>query len=87
MGWKEIGVDGRGQTGQAFQQVGGGRVEVLVGNAIDSALADGGEMMPFALLDDSGEGNSVTRSTPCEEENIGAGPGDFFCRGVAAGFA
>lgn len=87
MGWKEIGVDGRGQTGQAFQQVGGGRVEELVGDAIDSALSDGREMMPVPLLDDSGEGNSVTRSTPCEEENIGPGPGDLFCRGVGAGFA
>ena len=87
VGWVEIGVGGRGDAGQALEQRGRGGVEELIGDAEDSALADGAERLPVALSDDAFEGDAIPCSAPGEEEDVGIGFGYCFRRGVGAGFA
>jgi hypothetical protein len=62
-------------------------VEVLVGDAEDSALADGFEGLPVALGDDAIQGDAIPCSAPGEEEHVGVGGGYVFCGGVGAGCA
>ena len=76
-----------GDAGEAFEQGGRGRVEVLVGDAVDAGVADGPELLPVALGDDFGQGNAIACSAPGEEENVWIGGGYFFGRGVRAGRA
>ena len=65
----------------------GGGVEVLVGDAIDLAVADGAEVAPVALVDDAGERDAIARATPGEKEDVGIGRGDGFGCCVRAGSA
>ena len=60
-------VDGGGYAGEAFKQGGAGGIEELVGDAEDSVGLDGAEVVPVALLDDTGEGDAVPCSAPGEE--------------------
>jgi hypothetical protein len=62
----EGGVGCGGYAGQAFEEGLGRGVEVLVGDAEDSALAHGFEGVPVALLDDALEGDAIPCSTPTE---------------------
>ena len=52
-------------------------VEELVGDTEDPALADGSQVMPASLGDDSLQWDSGTGSAPGEEENVGIGCGDL----------
>ena len=82
-GWVGCG----GDTSEAFEEGGCGGVEVLVGDAEDSVLADGFEGLPVALGDDALEGDAIPCSAPGEEEDVGVGSGYVFCGGVSAGCA
>jgi hypothetical protein len=81
----EVGVGGRGDAGEAFEERVGGSVEELVGDAEDSALSDGFEGAPVALGDDAIQGDAIPCSAPGEEEDVGIGGCDFVCGGVGAG--
>ncbi len=81
------GVDGGGDAGQTFEKCGGGGVEVLVGDAEDATIADGGEVLPVALDDEFFEGDSIPCSTPGEEQDVRVGGGNLLWGGVRAGFA
>ena len=80
----KVGVGGGGDAREAFEEGVGGGVEILVGYAEDSALADGFEGVPVALLDDALEGDAIPCSAPGEEEDVGVGSGDVLCGGVGA---
>ena len=86
MRWVEVGVGGRGDAGETLQECVGRGVEELVGDAEDSAFADGPEGLPVALGDDAIEGDAIPCSAPTEEEDVGVGVGDGFCGGVSARF-
>ena len=77
-------MGGGGYAGEAFEESVGGGVEVLVGDAEDSALADGIEGLPVALGDDAIQGDAIPCSAPGEEEDVGVGGGDVFWCGVRA---
>ena len=64
MPWVKGGVGSGGDTGHAFEQGVGWGVEVLVGDAEDTTLLHGFEVMPVALSDDAFEGNTVPCSAP-----------------------
>jgi hypothetical protein len=83
----EVRVGGSRDAGEAFQQGVGWSVEVLVGDAEDSALLHGFEVMPVALGYDAFEGDAVPCSAPTEEKDVGVGFRDGFCGCVGAGFA
>src|ERR1035438_7737314 len=83
----ECRVGGGGDAGEAFEQRGGGGVEVFVGNAVDAGLTDGAEGLPVALGDDFGERHTVSGTAPGEEQDVGVGGGDFFGSSVRAGRA
>jgi hypothetical protein len=85
VGRVEVGVGGGGDAGQAFEEGVGGGVEVLVGDAEDSALSDGFEGVPVTLGDDAIQGDAIPCSAPGEEEDVGVGGGDVFGGGVSAG--
>lgn len=76
-----------GQTGQAFKESGSRGVEVLVGDAEDTALLDGCEVLPVALSNDLLQRDAGACTTPREEEDVGIGGGDLFSGGVVAGGA
>jgi len=78
VGWVEVGVGGGGDAGEAFEECVGGGVEELVGDAEDSAGADGFEGLPVSLGDDAFQGDAVPCSAPGEEEDVGVGGGYFF---------
>jgi hypothetical protein len=78
VGWVEAGVGRCGDAGEALEEGVGGGVEELVGDAEDSALADGFEGVPVALRDDAFEGDAVPCSAPGEEEDVGVRSGDLF---------
>jgi hypothetical protein len=84
VGGVEVGVGGGGDAGEAFEECVGGGVEILVGDAEDSALADGFEGVPVALLDDALEGDAIPCSAPGEDQDVGVGCGDVFWSGVGA---
>jgi hypothetical protein len=77
-------VGGGGDAGEAFEEGVGGGVEELVGDAEDSAGADGFEGLPVALGDDAIEGDAIPCSAPGEEEEVGVGGGYFFWSCVRA---
>jgi hypothetical protein len=79
-----MGVAGGGDAGEAFQEGVGWGVEELVGDAEDSAFADGFEGVPVALRDDAIEGDAVPCPAPGEEKDVGVGRGDLFWGGVGA---
>jgi hypothetical protein len=85
--WVERGVGGGGDACEAFEEGLGRGVEELVGNAEDSALADGFEGVPVALLYDALKGNAIPCSAPGEEQDVGVGGGDGFGSCVRAGCA
>ena len=87
VGRVKIGVGGRGDAGQALKERVRRCVEELIGDAEDSALADGLERLPIALNDDAFEGDATPCSTPGEDEYVGTGFGYCFRGGVGAGFA
>ena len=87
VGWVEFGMGGCGYAGEAFEERGGGGVEVLVGDAIDLAVLDGLEVVPVALGDDTVEGDAVPCSAPGEEEDVRVGSGDGFGSGLRTGSA
>jgi hypothetical protein len=87
VGWVETGVSGGGDAGQALEEGVGGGIEELVGDAEDSAVADGFEGLPIALGDDAIEGDAIPCSAPGEEEDVGVGGGDIFRGGVGARIA
>ena len=87
VGGVEVGVGGGGDAGEALEEGLGRGVEVLVGDAEDSAGTDGFEVVPVALVDDALEGDTVPCSTPAEEEDVGIGFGDGFGGGVRTGCA
>jgi hypothetical protein len=80
----EVGVDGGGDAGEAFEEGVGWGVEELVGDAEDASLTDGFERLPVALRDDAVEGDAIPCSAPGEEEDVGIGGGDVFRGGVGA---
>jgi len=76
-------VDGGGDAGQAVEQRWDGwGVEEFVGDAEHSALADGAQVLPAALLDDALEGDAISGAAPCQQQNVGGGGGDLFRRAV-----
>jgi hypothetical protein len=77
-------MDGRGQVGKAFEQRVGRSVEVLVGDTEDLTIADGAEILPAALLDDTGQGNAVTCAAPGEDKDVWVGCSDGFCCSVSS---
>ena len=83
----KVGVGGGGDAGQAFEKSWGGSVQVLVGDTEDASLADGLEMAPISLSDDTVEGDAIPCTAPGKKENVGIGGGYFFWRGVGAGDA
>ena len=87
VGWVELRVGGGGDAGEAFEEGLGGGVEVLIGDAEDSAGADGFEVMPVALVDDALERDAIPCSAPTEEEDVGVSFGDSFGGGVRARYA
>ena len=80
-------MGGCGNAGQALQKGVGRGVEELVGAAEDSALTDGFEGLPVALLDDAAEGDAIPCSAPGEEKDVRVGGGDLFGGGMRAGCA
>jgi hypothetical protein len=87
VGRVESGVGGCGDAGEAFEEGLGGGVEVLIGDAEDTTLLNGSQVMPVALVDDALEGDAIPCSAPGEEKNVGVGCGDLFGCGVGAGSA
>jgi len=87
VGWVEGGVGGGRDAGEAFEEGVGRSVEVLVGDAEDSAVADGFEGVPVALLDEAFEGDAIPCSAPGEKEDVGVGGGYVFGGGMGAGCA
>jgi hypothetical protein len=86
--WRvEVRVGRCGYAGKTFEQGDGGCVEELVGDAEDTSLADGAEMMPVALGDDFFDGDSGACAAPGKEKDVGVGGGDGFRGGVGAGFS
>jgi len=60
-------------------------VEELVGDAEDSAFADGLEGLPVALGDDAFQRDAIPCTAPGKEEDVGVCGGDGFRCGVSAG--
>ena len=60
----QIGVNRRGDAGQAFKQGRRGSVEVLIRNAMDTPVADGTQRLPLPLSDDAGERDAIAGSAP-----------------------
>ena len=91
IGWEEFGVSCGCDAAKALQDRWGGGVEVFVGNTEDSAIADGAEVVPVALCDDTLEGNAIPCPAPGKEENVGlfglGERGDVLGGGVGAGGA
>ena len=83
----QVGMDGSGDAGEAFEESMGRGVEELIGNAKDFALADSFEGVPVALFDDAFERDAIPCSAPTEEKDVGVGFGDGFGGGVGAGFS
>ena len=77
-------MEAGGDAVEALQEGLGGGVEVFVGDAEDAATLDGAKVVPAALLDDAGEGDSIAGSAPGEEENVGVGCGDGLGCGVCS---
>lgn len=74
-------------TGEALDQVEGGCVEELVGNAEDAACAHGAQVLPVALYDHAVKGDAISGSAPGEEDNIRIGQGDCIGSGLRARLA
>ena len=70
-------MSGRGDARESLQESVSRGVQELVGDAEDSALANGFEVVPVSLGDDSLQWDSGTGSAPGEEENVGIGCGDL----------
>jgi hypothetical protein len=87
MRWVEIRMDCCGYAGEPLKQVWTGGIEKLVGNAEDTMFANGLEMVPVALRDDSFERDSISGSAPGEEENVRVGRGYDLRARVSARFA
>lgn len=77
----------RSDAGEAVQECVGRGIEELVGDAEDSALAHGSQVVPATLGYDSLQWNSGAGSAPGEEQDVGVGGGDIFGSGVGSGRA
>ncbi len=80
-------VEGGSKASEAVEQAWGRGVEKLVGNAEDTALANGAKTVPVALGDDAGERDASSGSAPGEDKDIGVGRSNFFGGGVGSGSA
>ena len=82
-----IRVQGSRKRAKPFHQRMGRGVEELIRDAEDLAAAHRAEVVPVALLDDTGERNAVSGAAPGEDQDVGIGGGDFFGGGVEARLA
>ena len=77
-------MSGRGDARESLQESVSRGVQELVGDAEDSALANGFEVVPVSLGDDSLKGDARAGTAPGEEKDIRICRGNFFGGGAGA---
>src|SRR5947209_14109017 len=86
-GGAQLGMNGGEQGLESADKRGGGRVEVLVIDAVNTTRADGAQFVPFALFGDAFKSDAVSGAAPCGDDDVGVESGDVGGGGLRTGSA